>query len=222
MASNPRLIDLSNKRFGLWRVLRKSGNTPGGAALWLCRCDCGVERQVIGADLRKGKSTGCGCTSINRLGDLRRTHGGSGTRLYETWKNMHARCYSPSSDGFEHYGARGITICDEWRTDFAAFRSWALGSGYRDDLTIERVDVNGNYEPSNCTWIPHGQQSFNRNYTYKAPDGDLWWHKAKANGISRAAFAQRIASGWSFEEASTWPQGRRRVQRERNELGQFC
>jgi hypothetical protein len=134
---------------------------------------------------------------------------------------MKGRCYNPSSDSYADYGARGITVCDAWRNSFSTFREWAMSSGYKDDLTIERENVNGNYEPANCTWIEYGAQSFNRNYTMKAPDGQLWLHKARANGISNAAFRQRVADGWSFHEASTWPQGKRRVDRERDELGRY-
>ncbi len=221
MSKNPRLIDITGHRFGRWLVITQNGNNKGGGALWMCRCDCGVTRSVLGADLRKGKSTNCGCLTVSRLGDLKRTHGGSRTRLYTTWKNMKARCYNPAGDSFEDYGARGIVVCDMWKDDFRTFREWALASGYRDDLTIERKDVNGNYEPDNCTWIEYGAQSFNRNYTMKDSDGQLWLHKARANGISNAAFRQRIAAGWSFEESSTWPQGKRRVRRERDDLGRF-
>lgn len=209
MAKNPRLIDLTGQHFGHWTVLHQAGNTPRGGALWMSRCDCGETRPVLGADLRAGKSVSCGCYNVDRLGTQRRTHGGSGTRLYNIWQQMRARCHQVSNPRYKEWGGRGITICPEWN-DFPTFRDWALSAGYRDDLSIERVDVNGNYEPSNCTWADAATQSANRNYTQKAPDGQLWLHKARANGISGRTFHVRKSAGWPEEQAATWPKGKRR------------
>jgi hypothetical protein len=220
MASNQRLIDLSGQRFGMWVVGRQSGNTKGGGALWLCRCDCGNERSVLGADLRKGKSISCGCKNTAALASSARTHGGSGSRLHMTWKNMRGRCNNPNRPGYENYGGRGISICPEWDS-FAVFEQWANSVGYRAPLTLERMDVNGNYEPGNCMWAGPDTQSANRRFTKKAPDGELWWHKARKNGITRAAYNWRVAKGWPLPLVVTWPLGKRRVERDRNSAGQF-
>ena len=209
MATNPRLIDLTDQRFGLWSVVRKNGNTARGAALWLCRCDCGSEGTVTGTDLRNGKSTGCGCIGAARLGALRLSHGGTGTRLYRIWTNMRARCERLGHPQAPEYGGRGIGVCTDWQS-FAAFREWALANGYRDDLSIERKDVNGNYEPSNCTWANSATQSANRRFVAKADDGELWLHKALANGITKDAFYVRKRNGWPMEEAVSWPMGKKR------------
>ena len=122
--------------------------------------------------------------------------------------------------GYENYGGRGVTICPEWDS-FEAFEAWALSSGYRADLSIERIDVNGDYEPGNCTWATAQVQSENRRFVSRAQDGELWWHKAKRNGITWSAYQWRISKGWPLPLAVTWPLGKRREKRQRNKLGQF-
>lgn len=220
MAKNPRLIDLTGKRFSRWSVITQAGNTPRGGALWLCVCDCGAERPVLGADLRNGKSVSCGCARTERVGRLNKSHGASGTRLHQAWKNMRGRCNNPNRPGFSDYGGRGIKVCAEW-DDFSAFRGWALANGYSDNLSIERMDVNGDYSPSNCTWADAAVQSANRRFVAVAPDGELWWHKAQANGISQAAYRTRLHAGWPIEEAATHPMHVRRHPRKRDGRGKF-
>lgn len=122
---------------------------------------------------------------------------------------MRMRCLNKNSSVYPYYGGRGISICDEW-SDFAVFRQWALDHGYRDDLTIDRLDVDGNYEPSNCIWADAQAQSENRRFVSRAPNGRLWWHIAQDNGITAAAYRSRLTDGWSHHEAATWPMGKRR------------
>lgn len=220
MAKNPRLKDMTGLRFGMWSVLHQAGNTKGGGALWRSRCDCGVERDVLGADLRFGKSTGCGCVHVDRLGSMRRTHGASGTRLYHIWQAMRARCQKEYATKFANYGARGISVCSEWN-DYSTFQEWALLHGYEKQLTIERIDVNGNYEPNNCRWATNDEQARNKTNNFRAPDGELWIEKAQRNGISKNTFWVRYSAGWPAEEASTVPHGTRRVERERDEKGRY-
>lgn len=205
MAKNPRLVDITAKRFGDWRVVEKAGNEPRGGALWTCVCKCGERRTVRGADLRAGRSSGCGCRARKELGARSRTHGDTGTRLHSIWRNMKSRCYRESLPGFKDYGARGITVCDEWQ-DFAPFRDWALANGYSDDLSIERLDVDGNYDPANCTWANAAVQSANRRFTQKREDGVLWIHVARSNGIPDNTYHSRVyKQGWDREKAATTP-----------------
>ena len=132
-------IDLTGSRFGRFVALERAPSERG--TKWLCLCDCGNTKVVDAPSLRRGLSTSCGCIS--------RTHGGFGTRPYRIWANMLNRCRNPNVPAYKDYGGRGITVCEQW-TDFAAFSVWALANGYADNLTIERKDVNGNYEPGNC------------------------------------------------------------------------
>jgi hypothetical protein len=134
---------------------------------------------------------------------------------------MRGRCYRPTNPKFYAYGARGISVATEW-TEFVAFRDWALANGYAGGLTIERNDVNGNYCPSNCRWIPAVEQTLNRRNVRLAPDGELWLHKARRNGIKDTAFRRRIHEGWPPEEAASVGMNVRRVPRGRNEKGQYA
>ena len=143
------------------------------------------------------------------------THGYGSTknRLYRIWANMKSRCYNPKASRFEHYGGKGITICDEWYNRFQAFHDWAISHGYSDELSIDRIDVNGNYEPGNCRWeIPKTQSnnlSVNRKITFNGITRTLseW---ATITGINRRTIAARIdLHGWSVERALTIPVGKK-------------
>lgn len=162
-------IDMLNKTFGRLTVKRRMGSDKRGEARWLCVCECGAETTVLGSHLRSGRVRSCGCyakelfvarTKQNPTkGNAR--HGECKSRLHQIWTNMKTRCYNQNNIAYQWYGALGVTVCEAWMK-YENFRDWAISNGYRDDLTIERIDPFGNYEPSNCTWIPRTEQNKNK------------------------------------------------------------
>lgn len=165
-------VDLTGQRFGRLTVIKRIG-TKYHQSLWLCKCDCGNTKEVICQNLKHGSVRSCGCLLnearkkvgiSNDIGKLNYRHGDFGTHLYGIWNAMKNRCLNTKSNGYKWYGARGIKVCDEW-LDYTNFKQWAIKNGYNDGLSIERVDVNGNYEPSNCIWIKKREQGFNKRTT---------------------------------------------------------
>lgn len=167
-----RVIDLTGKRFGRLTAVeiayRKKDKQGDMRVYWKCKCDCGNTCIVSRNSLRKGSTQSCGCLrdEINHISSKK--HGLYGTRIYKIWDGMKARCNCKSMKSYKHYGGRGITYCKEWE-DFLPFYKWAIENGYDDDLTLERINVNGNYEPQNCRWITAKEQRYNltisRKYT---------------------------------------------------------
>lgn len=147
-------------QFGLWRVssLPTYGVGKYRKTTVPCRCECGTERTVDLATLSGGHSVSCGCLMRIKVKNRRTTHGGYKTRVYRAWIGIKMRCFNQNVTGYHRYGGRGISVCDEW-LKFETFRDWALSSGYRDDLVLDRVDVDGNYCPENCEWITRSENT---------------------------------------------------------------
>lgn len=160
-------VDITNQRFGRLKVISYAGTKRLGKSgktvtTWDCVCDCGKQLIIPYYRLASGNTNSCGCLRSEMLRRKDTTHGLSKTPLYRVWRSMKDRCYRSKCKGYVNYGGRGIVMCDEWKNDFEIFHNWALKNGYRKGLTIERINNNGNYEPSNCCWIPKSKQSSNR------------------------------------------------------------
>ncbi len=201
-----RFHDLKGQRFGRLTVIERAPDKTTGSkpkVMWRCHCDCGEETIVWASSLVRGTTVSCGCKT--------RKHGFSHKeRLYETWKNMRRRCSDPKNKRYAQYGGRGITICPEW-DDYAVFREWAMSHGYADDLTIDRIDVDGNYCPENCRWATTNEQmnnmTKNRMITYRGETMSMsrW---AERLGISYGTMNHRIQRGWSMERIESTPERR--------------
>ena len=156
-----RFIDLTGKTFGRLTVISRVVDKNSKATKWLCRCECGNECVVHAGSLRGGHTKSCGCLRVKACHDVATTHGLSKTSLHGVWLNMRRRCLDVRCKSYKSYGGRGIGICEEW-LDFKTFYEWATTHGYSKGLTLERVDVNGDYKPENCTWITKKQQARNK------------------------------------------------------------
>lgn len=157
-----RLIRLEGKKFGRLTVLRLySRGRIDRSARWICKCDCGKTKIVAGVSLRHGLIRSCCCLRLETTVRGSKTHGLSHTVEHETWKRMRQRCYNPKNPSFKYYGARGIRLCRRWKKSFAAFLA-DMGKKPSPELSIERENNNGNYEPGNCVWGTRREQSLNR------------------------------------------------------------
>lgn len=168
-----RMIDITGKRFGRIVAIEPSKEiATNKSKKWICKCDCGTVKEIRSSDLRFGKVTSCGCWKDEKTSKRFKTHGKSNTLIYNIWTSMKGRCYRKTSKDYPNYGGRGIRICDEWKDSFMNFYNWSVANGYEERLTIDRIDPNGNYEPSNCRWIENEKQALNRrNSKYYEYDG---------------------------------------------------
>lgn len=189
---------------GRLTVIEQVGKNSQGGKLFRCKCECGNEKIVLGAELRRHHTESCGCLFKDVQRKTVTRHGQRYSRLYEIWRSMKQRCYNPNKKKYECYGGRGITVCDEWLHDFQAFYDWAMANGYSDELSIDRIDVNGNYEPANCRWATIKEQANNRrcNVSLEAFGEEhtvAEW--AEILGIKKSTLYSRLQRGCSPEEA---------------------
>lgn len=163
-----KLKDITNERYGRLKVIERDTSKGDKRVYWKCRCDCG-NMVSVRSDALGRNTQSCGCIKREQdkanLGHY--TTGESHSRLANIWYHMITRCYNPKADNFKYYGAKGVAVFDPWHDDFAVFKDWAANNGYGENLSLDRVDPLGNYEPTNCRWV-----SFDKQYNNKR--GTLW------------------------------------------------
>lgn len=205
----PKVINMTGKKCGRLTVLERAENDEHGTSMWLCRCDCENSVLVRGGDLRrKGGTSSCGCLAREISSKRHKTHGKSKTRIYKIWRHILDRCNNPNHVYYKNYGGRGITICDEWKDDFQAFHDWSMTNGYSDNLTIDRINPDGNYEPSNCRWTTVKEQNNNKRNNHmitlngKTKNVTQWCEEL---GVNRGVAYRKLKEGISAEEVfNTW------------------
>ena len=200
------LVDLMGQRFGRLLIVGRGPNTKTGGAQWVCRCDCGETRVNGRANLVKGRARSCGCLrrETSRAVGLRsRTHGLSMSSEYRIWRMAIDRCSNPRSSNWKNYGARGIDVCQRWRDGFENF--WAdMGPRPSSRHSLDRIDVNGNYEPANCRWADWDTQGNNRRNNHVVMVDGVKMTLAEAirfKGQNSKRVRMRISLGWSVERA---------------------
>lgn len=204
-----KFIDLTGQKFGRLTVVERGENANDGHTRWKCSCECGSNKIVlaIAKDLKKGHTKSCGCIQREKAilaGKSKKTHGKTNTRLFNIWHGMKQRCYDKTSCSYELYGKRGIRICDEWCNSFQAFYDWSMQNGYAENLSIDRIDINGNYSPDNCRWttmkVQQNNKRNNRLVTYKGETLTVTqW--SERTGIKLSTLVSRLNSGWDIEKA---------------------
>lgn len=203
-------LDLTGQQFGFLTIIGTAPNN-GIFTRWLCKCQrCGIEKVMRTMTIKHPQNKSCGCyrNDRNKIGN--RIHGLSSKRLYKIWIGMKCRCYNPKNSAYHNYGARGIAICNEWKM-FLPFYQWAISNGYTEGLTIERIDVNGDYWPDNCTWIPKREQSYNmrsnRMITFKGVTKSIHEWSIET-GLSIGVIRGRVdILKWGLEDVFSKPKG---------------
>lgn len=208
--------NIKGKKFNRLTVIRFSYKNKNSVDFWECECDCGNTKIIRGHSIEHGLTKSCGCLQKEKVkitGANCKKHGfANKERLYRIWKNMRKRCNNPNSDYYENYGGRGIKVCEEWN-DYQNFRNWSLDNGYQDDLSIDRINGNEGYEPSNCRWANRKQQANNQRsnvmifYKGEIKTAAQWAEKI---GITKSSMYHRLDRGWTMEEIEKIPQGERR------------
>ena len=196
--------DLTGKKFGRLLVISIHGRTKANSVTWLCECDCGNETIVVGQNLTSKNTISCGCVFNEKVKTMNKKHGKRQTKVYKIWHSMKARCTNKNNIGYADYGGRGIKIL--WKS-FEDFND-DMADSYKEGLTIERINVDGNYEPSNCKWATVKEQSNNKRNSRKVTINgltDTVTNLCREYNISDRTVYSRIYSGWDEVRAIITP-----------------
>lgn len=191
-------INLVGLRFGKLTVLSESIKNKSGHIKWLCKCGCGNEKIIDGHSLRSGKTKSCGCYASQKTKERNYKHGYCKERLYKIWWGIKMRTCNEKRREYKYYGGRGIIMCDEWLNNYLAFRKWAISNGYKDNLSIDRIDVDGNYCSDNCRWTDNETQANNMTTNHllkfngRTQNITQW---SKELGINRLTISARVNRG---------------------------
>lgn len=195
--------DYSGKRFGRLTV-KKQFYREQSRLYCLCVCDCGAEKVIRRDSLKNGKTLSCGCLAKERHPVKHEMHG---TRLYSIWCGMRARCNNSNLRVYKYYGGKGVAVCKEW-DDFKNFQTWSMNNGYSENLTIDRIDFDGGYNPNNCRWVTMAKQSNNRSNTrFMTLNGETKAIKEWSDilEIPRNVLYWRTTHGWDDTKALVTP-----------------
>lgn len=207
---------LIGKKFGRLTVVDNAGKSKYGGRLWLCECECGNKITVQTAQLNNGRKRSCGCLQKEKASEIvllahkanQKYEVSSTSSLYSRWSNMLRRCTDSKDKCFNSYGGRGIRVCDEWQ-DFNNFADWAMANGYKKNLSIDRINVNGNYEPSNCRWVSMKEQGNNKQntkyYEYNGEKKTLSQWSECYNINYKLLYERVVIEHWDLERALITP-----------------
>lgn len=205
------VLQLIGQKFGRLKVVKRVENAKAGQSQWLCKCDCGNEIIVKGVSLKCGNTTSCGCykheCDVNK-GKSKKVHGMCNTKLYYVYRAMKSRCNNPKVKEFHYYGGRGIKLCKEWEENFVSFYNWAIQNGYKEGLSIDRIDTNGDYEPTNCRWVSKYVQSNNTRQNRRIEfEGEIHTLAEWARIFDKPykTIHKRLKDGWNIEKAFKMP-----------------
>lgn len=206
-----RIVDLTGQKFDRLIVVKKIGKNKFNNILWECQCDCGNKKITTSTNLIKGICKSCGC--LHKEGN-RRTHKMSKSRIYNIWHKMNERCYNVNDNAYRNYGARGIKVYKYWQPQnngFINFYKWSTKNGYKEDLSIDRINNNGNYTPKNCRWITMKEQANNKRNNlvieYKGVKKTLKEWSEELN-MSYNCLRHRLYRSWTIEKAFTTPENK--------------
>jgi len=201
-----KFIDLTGQRFTNLTVIKRVKNGKNNHSRWLCKCDCGNYKEVFGFNLLRQGTKSCGCQTANFISKATSKKKNLNQRIYNIYCKIKGRCYNRRNPAYKNYGGRGIKMCDKWldkESGFMNFYNWAIQNNYRNDLTIDRINVNGDYEPDNCRWATPKEQSNNRRnnhmITYKGKEYTVS-QLSEYLDIKVTTLHWRITHGWGENE----------------------